>query len=47
VLPASLLLKFANSGCCSQGLGPYSTSIKRVEKEIKEKAKKINELCGA
>ncbi|KAM0823414.1 hypothetical protein ACQ4PT_070885 [Festuca glaucescens] len=28
------------------GLGPYSTSIKKVEKEIKEKAKKINELCG-
>jgi 26S proteasome regulatory subunit T1 len=29
-----------------QGLGPYSTSIKKVEKEIKEMAKKINDLCG-
>lgn len=29
-----------------QGLGPYSTSIKMVEKDIKEKAKKINDLCG-
>ncbi|KAG2604777.1 hypothetical protein PVAP13_4NG068200 [Panicum virgatum] len=28
------------------GLGPYSTSIKKVEKEIKEMAKKINDLCG-
>ncbi|KAL0319504.1 UNVERIFIED_CONTAM: 26S proteasome regulatory subunitA [Sesamum angustifolium] len=27
------------------GLGPYSTSIKKVEKEIKEMAKKINDLC--
>lgn len=29
-----------------QGLGPYSTHIKRVEKEIKEMAKKVNDLCG-
>ncbi|KAH0660670.1 hypothetical protein KY285_029283 [Solanum tuberosum] len=28
------------------GLGPYSTSIKKTEKEIKEMAKKINDLCG-
>ncbi|XP_052476589.1 uncharacterized protein LOC105798568 isoform X2 [Gossypium raimondii] len=30
----------------AQGLGPYSTSIKKVEKEIKEMAKKVNDLCG-
>ncbi|RWW27375.1 hypothetical protein GW17_00008196 [Ensete ventricosum] len=30
----------------SAGLGPYSTSIKKVEKEIKELAKKVNDLCG-
>lgn len=44
-----LLMKFADSGCLvvvAQGLGPYSTSIKKVEKEIKEMAKKINDLCG-
>ncbi|KAL6492702.1 26S proteasome regulatory subunit 7A [Orobanche gracilis] len=31
----------------SRGLGPYSTSIKKAEKEkeIKEMAKKINDLC--
>ncbi|KAI8529124.1 hypothetical protein RHMOL_Rhmol12G0201900 [Rhododendron molle] len=29
-----------------QRLGPYSTSIKKVEKEIKEMAKKVNDLCG-
>lgn len=29
-----------------QGLGPYSTSIKKAEKEIKDMAKKINDLCG-
>lgn len=29
-----------------QGLGPYSNSIKKAEKEIKEMAKKINDLCG-
>lgn len=29
-----------------QGLGPYSNSIKNVEKEIKEMAKKVNDLCG-
>lgn len=28
------------------GLGPYSTSIKKTEKEIKEMAKKVNDLCG-
>ncbi|XP_058111892.1 26S proteasome regulatory subunit 7A-like [Magnolia sinica] len=28
------------------GLGPYSSSIKKVEKEIKEIAKKVNDLCG-
>ena len=26
------------------GLGPYSTAIKGVEKEIKEMAKKVNDL---
>ncbi|KAG6525361.1 hypothetical protein ZIOFF_015317 [Zingiber officinale] len=30
----------------SLGLGPYSTNIKKVEKEIKELAKKVNDLCG-
>ncbi|KAE8807116.1 putative aminotransferase ACS10 [Hordeum vulgare] len=29
-----------------EGLGPYSTSIKMAEKEIKELAKRINDLCG-
>jgi 26S proteasome regulatory subunit T1 len=29
-----------------QGLVPYSTRIKKVEKEIKEMAKKISDLCG-
>lgn len=29
-----------------QGLGPYSASIKMAEKEIKEMAKKVNDLCG-
>lgn len=29
-----------------QGLGPYSTLIKNVEKEIKDMAKKVNDLCG-
>lgn len=29
-----------------QGLGPYSSSIKKVEKEIKDLAKKVNDLCG-
>lgn len=28
------------------GLGPYSNSIKKIEKEIKEKAKQVDELCG-
>ncbi|KAE8792131.1 Auxin response factor 4 [Hordeum vulgare] len=29
-----------------EGLGPCSTSIKTAEKEIKELAKRINDLCG-
>uniref|UniRef100_A0A0V0H3C5 Putative 26S protease regulatory subunit 7-like n=1 Tax=Solanum chacoense TaxID=4108 RepID=A0A0V0H3C5_SOLCH len=28
------------------GLGPYSSGIKKAEKEIKEMAKRINDLCG-
>ncbi|RVX16954.1 26S proteasome regulatory subunit 7B [Vitis vinifera] len=28
------------------GLGPYSAPIKKTEKEIKEMAKKVNDLCG-
>ncbi|XP_064991411.1 26S proteasome regulatory subunit 7A-like isoform X2 [Musa acuminata AAA Group] len=28
------------------GLGPYSASIKKTEKEIKELAKRVNDLCG-
>ncbi|GMN36741.1 hypothetical protein TIFTF001_006257 [Ficus carica] len=28
------------------GLGPYSTLIKKAEKEIKDMAKKVNDLCG-
>ncbi|KAL7611602.1 26S proteasome regulatory subunit 7 homolog A-like [Lactuca sativa] len=28
------------------GLGPYSTSIKKNEKDVKEMAKRINDLCG-
>ncbi|TYI68531.1 hypothetical protein E1A91_D08G095000v1, partial [Gossypium mustelinum] len=28
------------------GLGPYSMSVKKVEKEIKEMEKKVNDLCG-
>ncbi|WZZ65415.1 hypothetical protein YC2023_076785 [Brassica napus] len=28
------------------GLGPYSAPIKKVEKEIKDLAKRINDLCG-
>ncbi|XP_058106695.1 26S proteasome regulatory subunit 7A-like [Magnolia sinica] len=28
------------------GLGPYSSSIKKMEKEIREIAKKVNDLCG-
>ncbi|XP_058103545.1 26S proteasome regulatory subunit 7A-like [Magnolia sinica] len=27
------------------GLGPYSSSIKKVEKDIKEITKKVNDLC--
>lgn len=29
-----------------QGLGPFSKRIKKVEKEIKQIAKKVNDLCG-
>lgn len=29
-----------------QGLGPYSNSIKKAEKEIKDMAKKVNDLIG-
>lgn len=29
-----------------QGLGPYSTHIKKAEKEVKDLAKKVNDLCG-
>ena len=29
------------------GLGPYATSIKNVEKDIKETQKKVNDLLGA
>lgn len=28
------------------GLGPYSLAIKKLEKEIKDKAKQVDELCG-
>ncbi|XP_050258596.1 26S proteasome regulatory subunit 7-like [Quercus robur] len=28
------------------GLGPYNTSIKKVEKEAKDLAKNVNDLCG-
>ncbi|XP_040955126.1 uncharacterized protein [Gossypium hirsutum] len=35
-----------NGDSGGKGLGPYSTSIKKVEKEIKEMAKKVNDLCG-
>lgn len=39
---------FLNAEVCifMQGLGPYSTSIKKAEKEIKDMAKKVNDLCG-
>lgn len=39
---------FRNAEVCifMQGLGPYSTSIKKAEKEIKDMAKKVNDLCG-
>ena len=29
-----------------QCLGPYSTPIKKTEKEIKEMVKKVNDSCG-
>ena len=28
------------------GLGPYSSKIKDVEKDIKDLSKKVNEVCG-
>nr|KJB34163.1 hypothetical protein B456_006G051200 [Gossypium raimondii] len=44
--PKSLRIYESHVGMSSPGLGPYSTSIKKVEKEIKEMAKKVNDLCG-
>lgn len=29
-----------------QGLGPYAVQIQKVETDIKEMAKKVNDLCG-
>jgi hypothetical protein len=40
-----LSLSLADCGH-GQGLGPYSTLIKKTEKDIKEMAKKVNDLCG-
>lgn len=40
------MLGFAYHHPLLQGLGPYSTYIKKVEKEIKDMAKKVNDLCG-
>lgn len=40
------ILGFAHHHPLLQGLGPYSTYIKKVEKEIKDMAKKVNDLCG-
>jgi hypothetical protein len=44
----SLVLGFGLAFDCGneQGLGPYSTLIKKTEKDIKEMAKKVNDLCG-
>lgn len=28
------------------GLGPYSSRIKKVEKDLKDIAKKVNDVCG-
>ncbi|PPD82889.1 hypothetical protein GOBAR_DD20173 [Gossypium barbadense] len=39
--PKSLRIYESHVGMSSPGLGPYSTSIKKVEKEIKEMAKKV------
>ncbi|PON57708.1 26S proteasome subunit P [Parasponia andersonii] len=39
------LLEFEVVGV-GEGLGPYSTLIKKAEKEIKDMAKKVNDLCG-
>jgi hypothetical protein len=33
-------------GRVAQGLGPYATSIKKVEKDLKVISKKVNDLCG-
>jgi 26S proteasome regulatory subunit T1 len=43
-----LVLGFGLAFDCGdeQGLGPYSTLIKKTEKDIKEMAKKVNDLCG-
>jgi len=30
----------------TQGLGPYAEPIKKVEKDLKEISKKVNDLCG-
>jgi 26S proteasome regulatory subunit T1 len=30
-----------------QGLGPYAAPIKKVEKDLKDISKKVNDLCGA
>ncbi|KAK7859752.1 26s proteasome regulatory subunit 7 [Quercus suber] len=30
----------------THGLGPYNTSIKKVEKEVKDLARNVNDLCG-
>uniref|UniRef100_A0A3Q7GVY6 AAA+ ATPase domain-containing protein n=1 Tax=Solanum lycopersicum TaxID=4081 RepID=A0A3Q7GVY6_SOLLC len=46
-VPQSLLFELRYEGNkLEEGLGPYSTSIKKAEKEIKDMAKKINDLCG-
>lgn len=29
------------------GLGPYADAIRTVEQELKEKAQRVNDLCGA
>ena len=42
----ALIIIFLLFSTVSRRLGPYSTSIKQTEKEIKEKVKKINDLCG-
>lgn len=42
LLPVQQFLPFV----CVQGLGPYANLIKKTEKDIKEMAKKVNDLCG-